>query len=230
MTDWKKLLGHYVLPSARPTGYEPGSTYIDNLVLDDLGREVLAVLNERFKGVKGIEYSLDEVPKPGEPIRFSNTPRAIAINQILDEFGLSINLLSPQDVLLYWRALPERSSTYSDTNSILLGFKPGPNEKLRRLLMKDLSIISANESFLIQGLGIEKSNDKYGFAIRNTDRMRPLPVSLLREFAEKCGVPFDYEDSGLRGVYRDWDDLNAYWYGSLVGADGGGRVQVLRAA
>lgn len=233
MTDWKKLVGHYVLPSARPQGYEPGNVYIDNLVSDDLGTEILAVLNERFEGVKGIEYMLQEVPKKDQPIRFLNTPRASAINQILYETGTGIHVLSPQEVLKYFgicRSLDDKS-IYADTDSVLLGCKSGPNEKLRKSLIKDIGVVSSSESLLVSGLGVEKSNDKPGFTLRKTDRTQIISVYLVKELAETAGIPFYYDDKGLRGVVRSGDDMCAYWdRDGLFSAGEAGRVQVLRAA
>ena len=54
---------------------------VGNLVYDKLGREVLSLHNEKFKGVGNIEDK--NKYEEGQSIAFSNVPRILSYNQIL---------------------------------------------------------------------------------------------------------------------------------------------------
>ena len=103
---------------------------VGNLVYDELGKKVLAIHNERFRDVSGIEDTYNY--QKDQPISFSNVPRILSYNQILRERFPDLHVLSPEEVVRYRDSIPERGSTYADTNSVSLYPNEGGNEDLRK--------------------------------------------------------------------------------------------------
>ncbi|MEK6952588.1 MAG: hypothetical protein AABX29_06245, partial [Nanoarchaeota archaeon] len=54
---------------------------VGNLLYDEIGKEVLAIHNERFKGVRGIQDTTEYAQ--GQPISFSNIPRNLSYAQLI---------------------------------------------------------------------------------------------------------------------------------------------------
>ncbi|MFH1592281.1 MAG: hypothetical protein ABIB47_02860, partial [Candidatus Woesearchaeota archaeon] len=103
--------------------------FIGNLS-PDLAETVITQFNEVFRGDSRIEYTLEY--KPGEPIRFSNIPRALGMHQIaLRETNGQIGVLDPIEVVKYGGAIPDKAGTYADTSAVSVFPNPGPNENLR---------------------------------------------------------------------------------------------------
>ena len=214
-----------------------------NLIYDELGREVLALHNERFKGIKNIEDT--NKYNQGQPISYSNVPRVLSYNQILREKFpfLNTHVLSPEEVVKYWNLpIPERDSTYADTDSVSIYPNEGSNEDLRKRVLDILKKQRTEVPLVVSGLGVEKADNKYGFTFIET----PYTKSKEAPYLSKDGkVSYDPEkglvpskdgvniwtpsdQSGLRWLYRNGSDgLNA-WDIGLLGSDESGRVQLVQ--
>ena len=216
---------------------------IGNLVFDDLGQVAVAKLNERFKDVPNIEDNTKY--KLNQPISFSNTPRALIYNQILlEETNGKIHVLSPAEVVRFWNAIPERPNTYADTNSGAAYPKEGPNKDLKQRVLNILGIQDLKVPLLVEGLGIEKADNKYGFTFTKTDYTASIEAPFLTSdgalaydpktgklVKSKTGVPVytPNDQSGFRGVYQSGGGLVARG-GDLVSAVDAGRVRVVQGA
>lgn len=211
---------------------------IGNLVYDDLGKEVLALHNERFKGVGNIEDI--HKYKDGQPISFSNTPRVLSYNQILRERFPTIHVLSPEEVIQYWNVIPERDSTYADTNSVVVYPKEGSNEDLRQRV---LGIIGKKSKLplVVSGLGVERVDNNYGFTFIETPYIETKEAPYLKQdgkvsfdgkglVSSKEGVEVwtPNNQSGLRRLYRGWSDRLVARYDCLLDSNESGRVQVVQ--
>ena len=222
----------------------PGNegTIVGNLLYDELGQLVLAKLNERFRGVKGIE--LTDVFGIDEPITHSNVPRVLAIDQILREEGLDIHVLSPEEVVRYWDVLPKRDSTNSHTNSVVVYPEEGINEELRKKVLGLVKRKHTKVPLVVSGLGVKKAKNDYGFTFTKTD------YTIVKEapyLAKHCNVIYDSEkdelvqadqgvpiwtlvgiQGGLHCVDRHRGNRLNYWYHNLLDSTSDyGRVQLL---
>lgn len=217
---------------------------IGNLPYDEVGEMVLAKFNEQFRGVRNIEDTTDY--QSGQPVSYSNTPRALGCNTILrqEKPEEKIKVLSPEDVVLYWNAAPERDATYADTDSIVVFPKEGPNENLRQRVLGIIGKQSTKIPIIVSGLGVEKADNEYGFTFIGTDYMqvREAPfatqdqkvvydmkkgIVALSEGKVNVWTPTD--QSGLRGAFRYWGDGVSLWDGGLLGSSADGRVQVIQS-
>lgn len=214
---------------------------VGNLVYDKLvGKEVLAKHNEKFRGIKNIEDTNDY--KEGQPISFSNIPRFLDYVQILRERfpELGIRGLSDVEVVQYWNAIPERDSTYADTNSIVIFPKEGSNEDLRQRV---LGIIGKKSKLplVVSGLGVEKADNNYGFTFIETPYIETKEAPYLKKngkvsfngkelVSSEEGVNVWVSDgqSGLRRFFRYGSDGLGAGGGNLLNSDGSGRVQVIQ--
>ena len=218
-----------------------GVPVIGNLVYDKIGKEVLAVHNERFKDISNIEDTTEY--KDGQSILFSNTPRILSYNQILNERFPDMSVLSPEQVVQYWNILPERGSTYADTDSVAVYPREGDNEQLRKRVLDITGKTGTEVHLAVSGLGVEKSNNSYGFTFIETPYIKAKEAPWLEidgqvayDAEKDClvsvqegGVPVLTAGSGLGGLFRDWSDGLSAWSGSLslLISGGSGRVQVL---
>ena len=191
---------------------------IGNLIYDEVGKEILTLHNERFKGVKTIEDTHSY--KDGEQISYSNTPRVLSYNQILkDRFPeLSIHVLTPEEVFMYWDLIPQRSQTYADTDSVAVYPKEGSNENLRIQVLDILGKKKTAVPMIISGLGVIKTDNAYGFEFTQTPFTKAKEAPYLKQegnltyepesglVSSKQGVRVWVANSGLRGVYRNRSD------------------------
>ena len=216
---------------------------VGSLVYDGLGEAVIRKFNEKMKGVNGVEYA--RKLNSGDVITHSNTARALGFNQILrEETGGDIHVLSPEEVVQYWDALPERGSTYADTDSIVIYPTEGPNESLRKKVLGIAGRDSTNVPLIVSGLGIVKdSSEDAGFTFTETGNIwvREAPYlqkdgkvqydaekGELNSSEEGVGVWTPGSQNGLGGLFRcGYDGLFA-GVDDLLGAGEGGRVQVLQ--
>lgn len=214
---------------------------IGNLVYDELGREVLVLHNERFKGVDRVEDSHDY--EEGQPISYSNVPRVLSYNQILRERFPDMHVLSPYEVVQYWDAIPERDETYADTESIVIYPNEGPNEDLRQEV---LAIIGKNAKkvkvpLIVSGLGVEKADDDYGFTFTETEYIKTKDAPFLQKDGkvkydgaklvssdDGVNVWTPSNQSGLRWLYRDGSDVLSAGDDVLLDSGSGGRVQLIQ--
>lgn len=212
---------------------------IGNLVYDDLGQEVLAQFNERFRGSNIVDTNKY---KDGEPISYSNVPRALGYNQILREIS-NLRVLNPLEVVRFWDSIPDRDSGYADTDSVAVFPNEGPNENLRKRAL-DLNGINPKKlksPLIISGLGVKKSYNKYGFNFVETDYMKAEEAPFLRkdgfvkyenggliESEEGVKIWTTSNQSGLMGLYRNRSGWLDAWSGSMLISDGSSRVQVIQ--
>ena len=222
------------------------SPVIGNLVYDERGREILAIHNKRFRGVSSVEDTTKY--GKGKPISYSNVARALSYNQILmEETGGDTRVLSGTEVVRFWDAImqiPEARSTYADTNGVVVYPNKGPNEDLRQKIL-DITGEKSKVPLIVTGLGVERADNDYGFTFTGTDYMKAEEASFLTgdglviygasknglvksDSGEGVKVWTPNSQSGLRGLYRDGDDvLNAGDEGLLVSIVTG-RVQVIQ--
>jgi len=213
---------------------------VGNLLYDELGQLVLAKLNERFRRVPCIEFTQEF--KKDQPITHSNVPRVLAIDQILREEGLDIHVLSPEEVIRYWSAIPERRSTYSDTNSVIIYPKEGPNEELRQKALKLIGKQSTKIPLVISGLGVEKADNQYGFTFTQTGNILVREASYLTKDDCKAAlnkkgelvklnqgvqVWTSYDQSGFRRLYRNSNEFLDCRYDAVLGSNDTGRVVLI---
>ena len=228
---------------------------VGNLIHDELGEVVLAKLNERFRGYNRIEDTREY--KKGEPLSFSNTPRALFAAQVLaQENDGEIQLLTPAQVVQYLDRIPDKPETYSDTSAVAVFPNPHKDKDNETLRRRALSIVGIDPSeleipLLIQGLDVnpDQDNKTYGFTF---DESKVTPYAILEaQFLQKDQdqrVKYDSrtnklmpsddnagfqiwtpnDQAGLLGVYRGrGDDLN-FRYDVLLYSNSNGRVQVLQ--
>ena len=211
---------------------------IGNLVYDELGQEVLALHNEKFKGVENIEDTNDY--KEGQPLAFSNTPRVLSYAQILMERFPSIHVLSPEEVVQYWSVIPERDSTYADTNSIVVYPKKGSNEDLRQRVL-GITGKKSKLPLVVSNLGVEKADNDYGFTFIKTPYTEAKEAPYLRkdgrvsfngkelvQSEEGIHVWTPDSQSGLGRLYRGRSGRLDAWIVDLLNSGGSGRVQVVQ--
>ena len=152
---------------------------IGNLIYDDLGELVLARLNEQFKGVKNIEDT--HKYKKGERLSYSNVPRVLAIQQILSKELPNTQVLDPFQLVQYWNIIPDKSTTYADTNAVSVFPNPGPNELLRKRILDLLGTPEIKTPLLVTNLGVEKADNDYGFTFTKTPYTRSREVPVLQK-------------------------------------------------
>lgn len=211
---------------------------LGNLVYDERGEEILAIHNERFRGVSNIEDKTSY--KPGQPLSYSNVPRILSYAQLLRERFPDMHVLSPEEVVQYWNAIPERDQTYADTNSIAVYPNQGSNEDLRKAVLAILGKQDTELPLIVSGLGVERADDNYGFTFTKTDYTKAEEAPYLQKDGKLSydgtnlvqseeGVPVlvPGDQSGLRGLYRG-RSYRLYARGDfLLNSGGDGRVQVL---
>ena len=234
MITKKARFEDYILPRFRQI------VLIDNLVYDELGQEVSARFNERFRGSKIADNNRY---KQGEPISFSNVPRFLGYNQILRQETDNIRGLNYIEVVRFWDSIPERSSTCADTDSIAVFPNEGPNEDLRKraLELAGFDAKKLESPLIVSGLGVEKDDNKYGFNFTETDYMKAEEAPFLRKdgFVKyEDGKLIESEDgvriwtpnsqSGLRRLCRYWSGGLYASRDGLLDSSGFGRVQVIQ--
>ena len=167
-----RLEGNAVIDLPIPT--------VGNLIYDELGQAVLAKLDERFPNQDRIAFQTK--PKEGQPITHSNTLRALAIDQILDEeTSGEIHVLTPEEVVQYWGKLPDRSNTYADTKAVSVFPNEGPNETLRKRVLEILNKDNTTVPLLVTGLGVEPSENDPGFTFVETDHTEAIEAPFLQK-------------------------------------------------
>jgi len=214
---------------------------VGNLVHDELGKEVLALHNERFKGKRDIEDTCEYTKD--HPILFSNTPRILSYNQILRERFPGIHVLTPEEVVRCLEFLPERSATYADTDSIVVFPNQGPNEDLRQRVLELTGLKRFKIPRIVSGLGVEKADNDYGFTFIETDSLNAETAPFLQQDGrviyneskdklvsadEGIYVYTSNAQSGLRGLYRSRNECLNSGIDDLLFSVGGGRVQIIQ--
>ena len=214
-----------------------------NLVYNALGRDAQRILNEEFKGVKGIEDTHEY--RKGQPLAFSNTLRALIREEILKGIFPRAHLLSYHEMLTpsIWTASEEMDSTYADLNGFVLYPNPGPNEELRQRVLdifgKETRELSETSPLVISGLKPVKSGSLFVFEDSQDKQAEPEPS--LRQSGKYIYIPgqgvvadengiyvsVSKDQSGIRGLFRDGSDGLDARDVVLLYSDESGRVQVL---
>ena len=127
-------------PIARPAIPE-----IFMLKYDELGRDAVALMNERFEGIPSVELSTSNLQK-GKPIGYSNLFRRYALGDIVREItGCNIRPITPAeseialDTYLSSNGIygfEEDPRTFYEDLGIVLYTKPSSNEQLRQHILK----------------------------------------------------------------------------------------------
>ena len=212
---------------------------VGNIIYDELGELVQARLNEAFKGVRDIEDTTQYTQ--GQPLAFSNVPRNLFRNQVLinDTKG-KVSLQTPFQVVQYWDLVKE-PTTYADTNSVSVFPKEGPNETLRKKVLKILGIKpkSLKVPILVANLGVERADNDYGFTFTKSDSIQVIPAPFLQKnqrvrydekkntlVSDPKGVQIytSSDQSGLRRAVRNWVDSVSFGDDGLLISDDSGRV------
>ena len=214
---------------------------IDNHRHDETRQEILAIHNERFRGDSRIadfnKY------KKGQPLIYSNTPRALSYEQRAKDLGITeFHVLSPEEVVQHWEVLPERDSTYADTNSVALFPNPSPNpdnEILRKIVLDILGMKRAEGPFKVSGLDVFPAENSYKFTFAETGSTRAEEAPYLKQDGKvsyngtqlvsseegvQIWVPGD--QSGLRWFYRNGSGGLYAGDDYLLGSLDSGRVQI----
>ena len=215
---------------------------VGNLIYDELGQAVVRKVNEQFKGIQRIEYS--QKFKKNQTITHSNTPRALAINQILNELGVNAHVLSPEEVVQYWDAIPERGTTYADTNGIVVFPNEGPNEILKHRVLRIVGRNSIEDPLVVSELGVERVDSlECGFTFTETGNILVREAPYLKQDgrvsynSEKGELESSEEgvkiwtpsnQSGLRRLYRSGVGGLVARFDDLLVAGGDGRVQLVQ--
>jgi len=216
---------------------------IQNLVFDELGQEVLRIHNELFRGTQiadTTEYREDQ------PIANSNVPRALSYNQILHQLTEGrIQVASPADVVHYWNDIPERDTTYADTDSISLFSPTGNNQDLAQKVFQLLGR-TTTVPLLVAGLGIEKAGNKDSFTFTETEFTKAVEAPYIAQNGRVCydpktqdlraaqpseaGVLFwtPENKTGLRWAYRFRGYGLCCRFDRLLYSYADGRVQVVK--
>jgi len=211
---------------------------IGNLVYDERGQEILAIHNERFRGISHIEDKTKY--KEGQPLLYSNVPRALSYAQLLRERFQDMHVLSPEEVVQYWSSIPERDSTDADTNSVSVYPNKGCNEDLRQRVLAILGKQETEIPLAVSGLGVERADNNYGFTFTEKEATRAeespyfqrdgkVRYDGTRLVQSEEGVPIwvPESQSGLRELFRVRSDRLLARLGILLYSDESGRVQVL---
>jgi hypothetical protein len=193
----------------------PEEPRIVNLVYDELGELVVRKINERFDGIRGLEFPVSF--ERNDPVTYSSLPRSLAVNQILAEEGVDMHVPSIEEVVRYKDSIPDRQSTNSDTGAIVIS----PSELLKSrgysleartfmgfiknyavgIMWKEVKRTWSNRfrrkkildvPLIINGLGIEcddRYQNRYGFNFKETERttIKEAPY-LIREGKTDKGV------------------------------------------
>mgnify|MGYP001569946050 CR=1 FL=1 len=102
---------------------------------DELGREAVRIMNDRFKGNDYVV--LNKLGEKNQPIGYSNPYRRWAIGPVIREIlGNDVELLTPavSEQALRSGKLPDATSTYEDLGIVVYSLN-GPNDKLAQHLV-----------------------------------------------------------------------------------------------
>ncbi|MBS3151486.1 hypothetical protein J4443_03855 [Candidatus Woesearchaeota archaeon] len=151
-----------------------------------------------------------------------------------------MHVLSPEEVVQYWDAIPERDSTYADTNSVPVYPNEGCNEGLRQRVLAILGKQKTETLLAVSGLGVERADNHQGFTFTEKEATRAEEAPYLQRDGkvrydgtrlvnseEGVSIWVPESQSGLRRLYRYGSGRLNAWDDALLDSDGSGRVQVL---
>jgi len=230
----------------------PTEIWIDNLKYDQEGKPILNRHNKIFRRITNIEDKTSY--KQGEPIKYSNIPRALSYNSLLLEQGANSRVLSPYEFIFILsenpHTIPELKDTYADTNAVSIFPNAGiskDNEELRKQVVegifgKELSDIKI--PYIAMNLKPIPADNEYGFTFTGTDfkELQEAPYltknqkvickdgTLVPSPDQTKGIKVwtPTEQSGLRRLYRLRDDVLDARNDYLLDSSVSGRVQLIR--
>lgn len=149
------------------------SSPIENLKNDALGKEVIAKVNEEFKGVEHIEFSsnCDDI------ITGANLPRTFKINHILRSMGVNKRVISFYDILQY--GFPSINQG-SHSDSMIIYPNEGPNENLRQDVLKLIGKNKIKYPVIVAGLDIERADNALGFKFKGTYYLKIIKMHQIQ--------------------------------------------------
>ena len=214
-------------------------TLIENLIYGELGQAVLRLHNERFKGTS---LEIKKEFEPNKVLAHSNIGN-ISFNERLRELGVPIHVLSPEEMVIYWKAIKD-PNTYTDSDSLSVYPNPGPNEDRRQEALSIVGIQNPEQPYLVSGIDLAPNGE--GYKLVGTDHVNVRPAHFL---IHDCRVKYDPEtksivkttnddqegiqiytsqdQSGLRGAFRVRSDRLDFGGDDLLCSSDDGRVQVL---
>ncbi len=222
------------------------SPLIRNLTYNSLGRIVIARHNEIFKGISNIEITDDL--KVRRPVKYSNVPIVLSLDELMrEETNGKFGVISPEDVVRYVEAFPDKEETYAVTNSVVVYPRLGTNEDLRKRACEIIGLRSSSDPIIISGLGVERSDNNYGFTFKATDNIESIDASFLNNHYGKLtykgprnrfktvgknekGIYFFALPSlrGLTSVYRTEFDMLDATATDLASTNEDGRIQIIQ--
>src|SRR3989344_6960718 len=140
------------------------------LKLDDLGTEALRIHNERFKGIKFLEFPANRVIGPGEEVPFVNLLRTLSLDGIIRTLTRGqIRIINAEDCVRYLDHMGNDGRKYSFVNSVVVYPRKEPNGHIRQNVLRILGreIREIDQPLLVSGLGLERENN--GFRVVTTD-------------------------------------------------------------
>ncbi|MBS3141558.1 hypothetical protein J4405_05455 [Candidatus Woesearchaeota archaeon] len=211
---------------------------IGPLIYDELGREVLARHNEIFGWSHFALYrdhhseeSLGSIPSRMQPRLSYISPIELSFNAILNQLGrensefAGINVLTFDDLIQYWEAIPNKSFTSTRTSSVIVypvypindierladNYKQDA-EKLRRKILDITGKTHLDVPILVDGLVPLPDHSNGDYSITFDDSSKSLEFLRTREVPEFLtdgvlinGHPIHISPPGLimDDIYRD---------------------------
>ena len=219
-----------------------------NLIYDDLGKEALRSHNRKFKGIQDIEDTF--AYRKGQPISFSNTPRALSYARRVSELTEArFRVLTFEDAIRNFPFIPEIKTTYADTCEIVIypNVHENPdNERLRMQTLSHLGLTKIDAPLRVSGLDADpdNTNNTYRFKVTPTQDLKAIPspffekdckvrweegkIVICKEDEEGVPVWTPSSQSGLRGLYRGRSDGLSAWVVNLLYSNESGRVQLVQ--
>ncbi len=230
---------------------EPLAGEIFQLRNDELGRDAVKLMNERFKGNSKVVLDISEF-KGNQPVGHSNTYRRFALGPIVRElYGNNVQLISPivSEIALKNGKLPDATSTYEDLGVVVYSLN-GSNQQLAKHLVEQAKNAGLEVKFPMVFYGLKTVNDDK-FPDRVSLDLSDIALAYHVPILSKDASNFKSDDSslvengfpskvgqgdrilytakdGLRRLCRDWDLMLDAIGGNLPNSIEAGRVSFLK--
>lgn len=232
---------------------------IGNLEYDDFGQFLIERYNEAFKTKPNLQMNppyMESQIKRFMTVKYSTVPFNHFIAQLLltDKETLRLTgglttLLTAEQVVENWGSdnIPDINSSVSDFSAVVAYPKSGPNEDLRKRVLRLINKRSIKTPYLVSNLGVKPADNKSGFTFTQNEFTTFQELCSLiknpeiRSFTKgkyiqsERGYPITdpilvlpYRQSGLHRFYRDVNlGLSARVH-NLSQSATVGRVQLIR--
>jgi len=217
------------------------------LEYSERSKKLIADLNQEFQGNELLAFPGEF--KTGQLITHSNTPRALYMAWHFKEHPSGLHLSTHTENIRYKDSLPnEGNGTYSDLDGIPVFPNEGENKDLWQRVKDITGKRPKKTPFIVSGLKpVRDSSMDSDFNLEETEHMKVEYAPWLKENGwvkydskkekiVRCKprdegavyvvVPSD--QSGLGGLYRNWDDVLNARNDNLLNASEYGRVQVVQ--